>query len=285
MSIEATNAVLEHAQGTDKQWRMLMILALEANARGVVTEVSNEHLAKRMGTNASGVSGVRSGLLKTEQLVVVQEGNKHFSPSYWIKLPGLPGPEVLEEKPEPAPSTKRTEPSTMSGKEKAFLAVMADAGYNNLTLTFSETDKGAGDPVGQMAFDGLDLLRQGKKVDSKLVTPEEMALATVGLVTFNFRFEWKDPTSGKVIKGSDYGLGANLTQVVMRVRERPSWDAAAHIRLVESAWRIRWWEKQNNRRRPSPNVIWSQKSFEQVVQDAVAEKESKGKTGRRFTRS
>jgi hypothetical protein len=136
------------------------------------------------------------------------------------------------------------------------------------------------DPDNAVMTDALDLLRQKRKVAEKLVTPRELALATVCIITFNHCFEWE----GK--KGSDYGLGANLTEIVMRVRDRPSWDAAAHKRLVESAWRIRWWEKRSGARRPSPSVIWSPKSFEQVVQDAIAEKEKGEQTSRRrYTRS
>jgi hypothetical protein len=135
-----------------------------------------------------------------------------------------------------------------------------------------------------VAIDAIEGLGQTHKADGKVVTPRELAIAAVAVATFNRCFEY----DGK--KGSDYGLLANLTQVVMRIRERPSWDAGAHVRLVESAWRIRWWERSANSRRPTPNVIWSPKSFEQVVQDATAEKDAKDKGqkptdgGRRFTR-
>lgn len=72
--------------------------------------------------------------------------------------------------------------------------------------------------------------------------------------------------------GTDFGLGANHGSIVMRIRERPSWDAPRHIRLVQSAFRFRWWERQGSSRRPTPAVIWgNERCFEQVVQDAVEE--------------
>jgi len=135
----------------------------------------------------------------------------------------------------------------------------------------------------EMVVDALELLRQHRKVDGKVVTPHEMAIAAVALERFNRCFEWQ----GK--PGSSFGLGGVLPELVMRIRDRPSWDSATHVRLVESAWRLRWWEKKAGGRRPSPSVIWSAKSFPQVVQDAADEKKARdeGKpkaAGRRYTR-
>ncbi|HEV2790408.1 MAG TPA: hypothetical protein VGV69_03820, partial [Solirubrobacterales bacterium] len=125
-----------------------------------------------------------------------------------------------------------------------------------------EFDAGA-DAQPDELVDGLELLRTGKKVDGKLVTPVEMAIAAAAIHAFNRCFEWKGRTE------SDYGLGANLKSVVMRIRDRPSWDAGKHVRLVESAWRVRWWEHNgSSERRPGPNVIYGGNAFENVVQDA-----------------
>lgn len=111
----------------------------------------------------------------------------------------------------------------------------------------------------EMRSDALELLRAKRKVDRHLVSERELGIAAAALSEFNRQAD------------SDYGLGAHLTSIVMRIRERPSWDAAKHVRLVASAWRIRWWERSGNGRRPSPNVIYGERSFENVVQDAMDE--------------
>lgn len=284
MSAEATLAVMEHAQGTDAEWRMLALMANEANAAGIVTGISMADLAKRMGKSDRGVAGVKGRLKASGQLVVLDEGGgRGHSAVYWIALPGLAGPEETpqiavanpadrgaegDETPQPGspkgdslpptPPIPRTTTSSSSagkatgkaGKESEFWATVGDLLEGVPTAT-------------DVAADALELLRTGKKVDGKLVTPTEMGIAAVAVATFNRCFEWKSRT------GSDYGLGASLKSIVMRIRDRPSWNAAKHVRLVESAWRIRWWEANGRSdRRPGVNVIYGGNAFENVVQDA-----------------
>ena len=112
----------------------------------------------------------------------------------------------------------------------------------------------------EMLADGRSLLRAKRKVERRLVTEDEMWIAAAALAAYNRAAQ------------SDFGLGANLTSIVMRIRERPSWDAAKHVRLVQSAWRVRWWERRNGKRRPTPQVIYgTARVFEQVAQDAADE--------------
>lgn len=289
MSIEATLAVLEGAEGTDAEWRLLMLLAMQANAEGLVAETSIAALAPRMGRSARGVAGVKKGLKESGQLVIVQEDRDGRRGTYRLALSGLGGPDVQTQAAEaPGPELAQAElPGTPAGrppgmKAKDWAEFWEETGGLLSVDLDAAAEQVSGD--GAMLVDALDLHRQNRKVDGQKVTPRELAIAATALAAFNRCFQWQ----GK--EGSDYGLGANLTQVVMRIRDRASWDAAAHVRLVESAWRVRWWERESGSRRPTPNVIWSQKSFEQVVQDAIAEKEAEDKgqkqaTGRRFTRS
>lgn len=116
----------------------------------------------------------------------------------------------------------------------------------------------------QLLADGKALLREGRKVDGKIVTGREMAVAVAGLAEFNRQLE------------RDFGVGANLTSIVMRARDRPSWAPADHVRLVALACEDPWWERKNKNRRPTPNVIWGDRSFENVVQDAADRKAGKG---------
>lgn len=111
-----------------------------------------------------------------------------------------------------------------------------------------------------MLEDARALLISKRKVDGRLVTEPEMLVAAAALAEFNRQMD------------ADFGLGAQLTAIVMRIRDRPSWDAAKHIRLVQSAWRIKWWTKNGSRRRAAPCVIWGNpRVFEQVAQDAKDE--------------
>lgn len=108
------------------------------------------------------------------------------------------------------------------------------------------------------------LLRGRVKVGTHLVGLEEMVLAAVCMDEFNRQ------------AGKAQGLGPNLPAIVGRIREHPTWDAARHRRLVQSAFRIRWWERsrggggQNGRERPlRPNVIYGNtECFANVTADA-----------------
>jgi hypothetical protein len=116
------------------------------------------------------------------------------------------------------------------------------------------------DAPAEMHADARDLLGAKRKVDGRIVTPEEMAKALAAVAEFNRQAD------------SDFGLGANLRAVVMRIRERPSMDAEKHVRLVQSAFRLKWWERSGRGRRPTPAVVYgNERVFEQVVQDAVDE--------------
>lgn len=298
MSAEATLAVMEHAKGTDGEWRMLAVMANAANPYGIVMGVGAAELAERCGKTERGVGQMLANLRKSEQLVVLhQGGGRGRTNIYWINLPGLPAPsqtpneDVLTQAPNPETNGDTPVPDAGNGKGPPI---------SSKTTTSSRGGKAGkeedflvalfGDPGGvpedavdaETVADAIALLGQGKKVDGKVVTPAEMAIAAAAVGAFNRCFEW----NGKL--GADYGLGANLTSIVMRARDRPSWEACKHVRLVESAWRVRWWE-QNGRsnRRPHPNVIYGAKSFENVVQDAAYEAGGESPTAikkRRYTR-
>lgn len=130
----------------------------------------------------------------------------------------------------------------------------------------------------EMLIDARELLRRKTRVDGRQVTPEEMGCAVAALAEFNRQ------------AGSQFGVGAHLRAVVMRVRERPSMDAAKHVRLVQSAWRRKWWERNGRGRRATPAVVYgNERVFEAVVQDAVDEAagrppEEGEAVRRRFTR-
>lgn len=111
----------------------------------------------------------------------------------------------------------------------------------------------------EMLADAEELLRQGRKVDRRKVTEREMMLAAQALAEFNRQ------------AGSGYGLGAHLTPIVGRIRDRPSWDGAKHVRLVQSAFRLRWWERNGRNRRATPAVVYGERCFDNVVQDAADE--------------
>lgn len=114
-----------------------------------------------------------------------------------------------------------------------------------------------------LAADARELLKRKIRVDGRQVTPDEMVKAAAAIAAFNVEAD------------SEMGLGAHLRAIVMRIRERPSYTPDAHVRLVQSAFRLKWWERRPGRRRGRlmPAVIYgNERVFEQVVQDAVDEK-------------
>jgi hypothetical protein len=284
VSAEATLAVMEHATGTDSEWRMLAVMANAANHHGIVMNLGAAELAERCGKTERGAGQILARLRKSGQLVTLQQGGgRGVTNIYWINLPGLPRPETPNQvviPPSPNPEPSGDSPSADSGKDDPLpptppipsttTSSSSSAGskqqeFARLLAALDEFDPTA-NPLADEITDGMELLRTGKKVDGKLVTPAEMAIAAAAVHAFNRCFEWK----GR--KEADYGLGANLKSIVMRARDRPSWDAGKHVRLVESAWRIRWWEANgSSSRRPTPNVIYGGNAFENVVQDAGAE--------------
>lgn len=282
MSLEAVNAVLADTEATDAGWRLLMLLAFDSNSEGLAAEVSIPAYAKHMNRKAGGVAGVKAALVKAGQLVVVNEQKDGKRGTYRLALAGLGAAAVPTE-----PPSDELLPST-AGRPKGVKAEtwleFWRAGYPYLPQEVKVGTEPLTEPAEMVAADALILLGEKRKVAGKLVTPRELGLAAVCILLFNRDFEYQ----GK--KGSDYGLGANLTEVVQRIRDRPNWDAPTWARLVESAWRIRWWENRAGGKRPTPAVIWSPKSFEQVVQDASAEKKQQQDQqhakpgGRHFTR-
>jgi hypothetical protein len=113
---------------------------------------------------------------------------------------------------------------------------------------------GVADDISQ---DAVELLKAKTKVGGKMVTQQEMGVAAAALDEINSSAD------------RSFSLGPHLTAIVGRVREHPSWDAAKHRRLVQSAFRFRWWERNGKQRRLTPAVIYgNERVFENCVQDA-----------------
>lgn len=116
----------------------------------------------------------------------------------------------------------------------------------------------------EMIRDAEELLLAKTKVGTRIVTGAEMVIAAAAVTEFNRQ------------QDARHGLAAYLTPIVGRIRERPTWGVDAHVRLVQSAWRIRWWERNGRGRRATPKVIYGNTAcFENVVQDAADEKVGK----------
>jgi hypothetical protein len=114
----------------------------------------------------------------------------------------------------------------------------------------------------ELVHDAVSHFAAGRRIDGRKITAEEMVKAAVVLA------EWNEQ------RGTESGLGPNLAKIVMRIRDRPAMSAEQHARLVQSAFRLRWWERNGRRRRGplTPSVIWgSSDCFENVFQDAAAE--------------
>lgn len=132
-----------------------------------------------------------------------------------------------------------------------------------------------GDVPAAMREDAVAYLGRKEKVGGRVVTSHEIVVVAAVVAEFNRQ------------SGSECGVAAHATAIVGRIRERPAYDVETHVRLVQSAWRIRWWERSGKGRRPTPAVIYGNAGvFEQVIQDAVDEKAGREQQApaKRFTR-
>lgn len=111
----------------------------------------------------------------------------------------------------------------------------------------------------EMRADVAAFLAEKRKCGSRIVTEREWSIAAAGLAEFNRQL------------GARNELGSWYKEIVERIREHPSYDAAAHVRLVQSAFRLRWWEKNGSSRRARPGVVWGPRAFPSVVDDATRE--------------
>lgn len=265
MSLQALTWVLEHSEATRGGRCLMFAIANYADARGGGCYASTATLAKearisRRGTQKALDKLVEDGHIEATgtssygttiyAIVGMQQGGELSSPGGGE----LTDAKVRGSSPKP---TKDRQASENAREEQATL--------------------GAVDVGPELLADAEALLAERRRVGGRVVTAAEMGKAAAALDAYNR------------CAGSDFGLGGQLTRIVMRVRDRPSWDAAAFVRLVESAWRIRWWEQveTSKRRRPNPGVIFGEGAFENVVQDAADEKrgtlEKNGERRKRYT--
>jgi hypothetical protein len=271
MSAEAQAAVLAAGEElTLGQFAVMTVLANRADERGIVSDYSLEDLAARCPLTKRGIQNILGEVAARGCLHVLQKGSGRGNLStYQVVIPGeermkLPDERVKEpdgkvEVARPNGAPKDAPSEAVESKEVQSVNQSARARQ----AEFAEELRDAEVPD-QLLADGKALLREGRKVDGKLVTGREMAVAVAGLAEFNRRLE------------RDFGVGANLTSIVMRARDRPSWAPADHVRLVGIACEDPWWERRSKSRRPTPNVIWGDRSFENVVQDAADRKAGKG---------
>lgn len=111
-----------------------------------------------------------------------------------------------------------------------------------------------------IAADAQTFLKAKRREHGRIVTEPEMLCAAHALTAWNRNM------------GSEFGLGSQLQRIVGQVRDHPSWPPDKYVRLVDSAWRLKWWENSGRGRRPTPAVVFGNANvFEQVALDAAAE--------------
>lgn len=92
--------------------------------------------------------------------------------------------------------------------------------------------------------------RPAKKVNRKVVTDAEYALASTIIAAFN------------EAAGTDYTADAHLVPVVGRIREHPKLTAEQHTAIIAAAFRDPWWKGH-----PSPRVIYGNaEQFESSIE-------------------
>ena len=122
--------------------------------------------------------------------------------------------------------------------------------------------------------DARVFLKGRKTAGGRLVSQEEMHLAAAVL------------TSYRRASGRRPSLGPWLSKIIARRRDYPSFTEADFVRVVESAWRLRWWERRGRRDQPpTPAVIFgNERCFERIVADAELEQAGEVKPGRKYGR-
>lgn len=104
-----------------------------------------------------------------------------------------------------------------------------------------------------------------EKVDRRVVTDSEFALAIATLVEFNRQ------------AGTRYASKDFVAKIVMRHREHPSLDTTDHARVIAAALRDPWWSGP-----PSPSVVYGNAAlFEKCVHATAAAESAPG--GRALT--
>lgn len=278
MSILCLSHVMRHSEATLGARLVLFVLAEHAHDDGSESYPSVETLAERTRMSRR---AVQSALRRLEaDGGVLRDGLGPKGQTKWIVVMGGADSSPREddegrssrheggEAASPEPSNNPNEPSSSStarGRRSGDGDTLKTADWHENTSTEARRDAEA-------------IWRTRRKVEGHMVTAGEIVIAAAALAEFN------------VQSGSEFGVGAHLVPLVMRIRERPAYDADAHVRLVQSAWRLKWWERGGRGRRPTPAVIYGNSAvFEQVVQDAVDERKGRKIEGppapaKRFTR-
>ncbi len=241
----------QDVSGTEKL--VLLAVASGASSRGVCVE-SQEDLAAKTGVHET---TVRKNLKRLEG----ERELLHREPRYSTSSGGREVDAIVlhmdpADPPGGAPANPRAERPVSPRAERPASA--RGGSSSSSSSTSGDADQLFRDP--ELEADAAHFLKTKRKVGSKVVTAEEMAIAVAALSAFNRAGE------------TSFGLGAHLTPIVGRIRERPTWDAAKFVRLVESAWRLRWWEKSGRGGRATPAVVFgNERCFERVALDAADE--------------
>lgn len=266
----------------------LAVTELIAEAYGPRAEASRREVADRAGCNLNTLDEYVGEMEQLRLLVIERRRAGDLNlPNLWaLAEPDMEHPPEAE-----GVGQQTTLPSSAGGSSAAvghqsssenLLGEEVGGGVEGVrgrrgTVVISEALVALDVPP-EMRADAEAVLRSGKRIDGRKLTAEEVVKAAAALAEWNRQ------------RGTESGLGANVTSLVMRIRERPSMTAEQHVKLVESAFRLKWWEKNGRGRRDrplTPGVIWgSAKCFENVFQDAVAEArgEKSAATRGRFTR-
>jgi hypothetical protein len=270
MSAEASAWALQQDAGGPGPKLLLLVLANHADKDGV-TYAGRALLAQECCCRTATIT---TNFAKLESLGLVKRlerrrGNGSRTSDWTVLAPQLEdrGPMIdaaSDEYPEGVSQLAQRGSGTETvGKENGPGQVRFSGSPEQSGEQSESRPSSSSDEPDELAADAERLLKAKTKVGTRQVTSEEMGVAVEALRAFNR------------CSGSRYGLGAHLTPIVGRARERPSWDAAQHVRLVESAFRLRWWEQNGNARRgrrPTPAVIYgNERVFEAVVQDAIEE--------------
>lgn len=252
---------------------VLLAMADHGDDDGTRIFPSVDYLSWKVGISRRQVQRIVSGLREKGALIVVREATRYEPTHYRMELDALPAKPKYEPKNrddvDVTPADSRGDKSPPSGvtdpaaRGDVQMSPEPSGEPSEKPSTSNRRARERSDPwafsTEEMHEVGEMLLVQKRKVGGRLVTADEMGIAASGLSEFNRQL------------GSSYQLGPWFTEIVMRERDVPQYDSAAHVRLVQSAFRLRWWERRGDTRRPKPGVVWGPKSFGEAIEQATHE--------------
>lgn len=280
----------DHSETTGNERVIMLRLASRADENGICTEGVDD-LARVTGLKRRAVQGNLTRIKEKGELVRVgnEAGGRGNKAVYQLALGDLGKGASARAKGASGRPEKGARDDVKGAPERPERVHADDSTTRSSTSLVVGSSK---NPVEEGESNGENsptddvvaaVLAAKRKVGSRRVTEAEARTAAAALAEFNGQAD-----RDLVLSSEDW-----LRMIVGRIRERPELTPAQHERIVQSAFRFRWWEqrkdsdgKRGKARRVTPSVIYgSSRCFEEVLQDAIDEANGKASPDDKTDRS